>query len=66
MDKSINCAVVTPARNGIGAVRYSFIVKGTMGMMTFYHLKGNNKEVNAYMANPNTVFDCEMKITCLS
>jgi hypothetical protein len=49
--------VVTPAKKGIGAVRYYFIVKGTIGMMTFYHLKGNNKDVNASVANPSTFLD---------
>ncbi len=65
MDKSINWDVVIPAKKGIGAVRYYFIVKGTIGMITFSHLKGNKKDVNAYMANPRTVLDCDIKITCL-
>ena len=58
--------MVTPAKKGIGAVRYSFMVKGTIGMMTFYHLKGKSKEVKASIANPKTVLDCEMKMTCRS
>lgn len=47
IDKSINWAVVTPAKNGIGAVRYSFIINGTIGIIMFYHLKGKSKDVNA-------------------
>lgn len=63
---SINWDVLIPAKYGTGAVKYSFIVWGTIGIMTFSHLKGNNKEVNASIANPMTVFDCEAKMTCLS
>jgi len=48
---------VTPAKNGIGAVRYYLRVKGTIGMMTFSHLKGKRKEVKASIAKPSTVLD---------
>jgi len=49
--------VVTPAKKGIGAVKYYFSVRGTIGIITFSHLKGKRKEVNASIANPRTVLD---------
>lgn len=62
-ERSISCTVVTPAKNGIGAVRYYFKVRGTIGIITFSHLKGKRNDVKAYIASPSTVFDCETKIT---
>lgn len=48
---------MTPAKNGIGAVRYYLRVKGTIGIITFSHLKGKRNDVKASMANPRAVFD---------
>ena len=48
---------MTPAKNGIGAVRYYLRVRGTIGIMTFSHLKGNRNDVKASIAKPSTVFD---------
>jgi hypothetical protein len=41
---------VIPAIKGTGAVRYSFIVRGIIGSMTFSHLKGKTKEIKASKA----------------
>jgi hypothetical protein len=48
---------VIPAKYGTGAVKYYFIVKGTIGIITFYHLNGKTKDVKASIANPKTVLD---------
>ncbi len=66
MEGSISWTVVIPAKYGTGAVKYYFIVKGTIGIITFYHLKGKTKDVKASIANPKTVLDWEINITCLS
>ena len=47
---SISWLVNIPAINGTGAVRYYFIVIGTIGKITFYHLNGNTNDMNAYIA----------------
>jgi hypothetical protein len=39
---------------------------GTTGIITFSHLKGNKKDMKAYIAKPSTVFDWEINIICLS
>lgn len=39
-----------PAIKGTGALRYYFIVIGTIGNITFYHLKGYIKDINASIA----------------
>lgn len=55
-----------PAKKGTGAVKYYLMVIGTIGIVTFYHLNGNTKDMKAYIANPKIVFDWDTNITCLS